>query len=56
MAFLVERTGGLMLLTDSFSTSCFKDTFKKLFEYDEENNLKCVSKEKLKFLLQNRWN
>ena len=51
MAFLVERTGGLMLLTDSFSTSCFKDTFKKLFEYDEENNLKMCFKGKTEIFI-----
>ena len=40
MKFLVERTGGLMLLTDSFSTIPFKDTLSRLFEVDEEQNLK----------------
>ena len=46
MKFLVERTGGLMVLTDSFSTVPFKDTFKKVFEVDEEGNLKMCFKGK----------
>lgn len=44
LKFLVERTGGLMVLTDSFSTVPFKDTFKKVFEVDEEGNLKMCFK------------
>ena len=40
MKFLVEKTGGLMLLTDSFSTFPFKDTFNKLFAVDDDGNLK----------------
>ena len=44
MKFLVEKTGGVMLLTDSFSTRSFKDTFNKIFESDEEGNLKMCFK------------
>ena len=44
MKFLVEKTGGVMVLTDSFSTSSFKDTFTKIFESDEEGNLKMCFK------------
>ena len=33
-----------MVLTDSFSTSSFKDTFTKIFESDEEGNLKMCFK------------
>jgi protein transport protein SEC23 len=40
MKCLTEKTGGYMVLTDSFSTILFKDTFKKLFELDEEGHLK----------------
>ncbi len=35
-----EKTGGYMILTDSFSTMQFKDSFKKIFDLDEYNNLK----------------
>ena len=44
MKFLVEKTGGVMVLTDSFSTSSFKDTFTRIFESDEEGNLKMCFK------------
>jgi protein transport protein SEC23 len=47
MKCLVEKTGGLMVLTDSFSTIQFKDTFKKLFDLDEEGNLKMAFRAKL---------
>jgi protein transport protein SEC23 len=40
MRHCVEQTGGYMILTDSFSTMLFKDSFKKIFELDENNNLK----------------
>ena len=40
MKCCVEKTGGYMVLTDSFSTILFKDTFKKMFELDESGNLK----------------
>ncbi|MCQ2819938.1 MAG: Sec23/Sec24 zinc finger-containing protein [archaeon] len=46
MKFLVERTGGIMLLTDSFSTIPFKDTFSKLMDVDEDGNLKMCFKGK----------
>lgn len=46
MKFLVEKTGGIMVLTDSFSTTPFKDTFSKIFEVDEEGNLKMCFKGK----------
>lgn len=39
MRYLIEKTGGMMVLTDSFSTSVFKDSFKRLFELDADGNL-----------------
>lgn len=47
MKCLVEKTGGYMVLTDSFSTLLFKDTFKKMFEVDEEGILKMSFKGKV---------
>jgi len=38
MKCCVEKTGGMIVLTDSFSTMLFKDSFKKLFELDEYGN------------------
>lgn len=43
----VEKTGGYMILSDSFSHSCFKDTFVKLFETDSNNNFKFGFKAKM---------
>jgi protein transport protein SEC23 len=43
----VEKTGGYMILTDSFSTMQFKDSFKKMFELDEFGFLKMNFKAKL---------
>ncbi len=40
MKHLTQKTGGTMLLTDSFSTLVFRDTMKKLFDLDEFGNLK----------------
>ncbi len=38
MKCCVEKTGGYMILTDSFSTMVFKDSLKKIFDSDEEGN------------------
>ena len=40
MKYITEKTGGLMVSTDSFSTQVFKESFKKLFDTNEEGNLK----------------
>lgn len=47
MKCLVEKTGGYMVLTDSFSTIPFKDTFRKIFDLDEEGNLKMTFRGKI---------
>ena len=44
MKYITEKTGGLMVSTDSFSTAVFKESFKKLFETNEEGNLKMCFK------------
>ena len=44
MKSIIEKTGGLMVSSDSFSTSVFKETFKKLFEVNEDGNLKMCFK------------
>ena len=44
MKYITEKTGGLMVSTDSFSTQVFKETFKKLFETNEDGNLKMCFK------------
>jgi protein transport protein SEC23 len=40
MKYITEKTGGLMVSTDSFSTQVFKESFKKLFDTNEDGNLK----------------
>jgi protein transport protein SEC23 len=47
MKHLTNKTGGVMLQTDSFSTLVFRNTIRKLFELDEYNNLKMNFKSKL---------
>ena len=44
MKSITEKTGGLMVSSDSFSTTVFKETFKRLFELNEEGNLKMCFK------------
>ena len=44
MKYITEKTGGLMVSTDSFSTAVFKETLKKLFETNEDGNLKMCFK------------
>ena len=51
MKYLTEKTGGLMVSTDSFSTNVFKETFKKLFETNEDGNLKMCFKGTCEILL-----
>ena len=49
MKNLVNKSGGYMIFTDSFSTMIFKDSLKKIFELDENDNLKMNFKGKLDF-------
>ena len=51
MKYITEKTGGLMVATDSFSTAVFKETFKKLFETNEDGNLKMCFKGNCEILL-----
>lgn len=37
MKVLVERTGGLVVLSESFGHSVFRDSFKRVFEHGEES-------------------
>lgn len=37
---MVNSTAGTMVLSDSFTTSIFKQSFQKMFEKDAEGNLK----------------
>lgn len=53
MRCLVEKTGGYMVLTDSFSTILFKDSFKKIFELDETGSLKMSFRGKLEINTSN---
>jgi protein transport protein SEC23 len=53
MKCLVERTGGYMILTDSFSTILFKDTFRKIYELDEEGFLKMAFRAKIDLFVTN---
>ena len=49
MKNLVNKSGGTMIFTDSFSTMIFKDSLKKIFELDENENLKMNFKGKIDF-------
>ncbi|MCQ2815671.1 MAG: Sec23/Sec24 zinc finger-containing protein [archaeon] len=49
MKNLVALTGGYMIFTDSFSTLIFKDSLTKIFELDENGDLKMCFKAKLEF-------
>jgi protein transport protein SEC23 len=49
MKNLVNNSGGYMIFTDSFSTMIFKDSLKKIFELDENENLKMNFKGKIDF-------
>ncbi|KAF9437263.1 GTPase-activating protein S23 [Entomortierella beljakovae] len=40
MKSMVNSTGGFMVLSDSFTTAIFKQSFQKIFEKDAEGNLK----------------
>lgn len=40
MKSCVERTGGYLCISDSFETPQFKDSFSKLFDLDDNNELK----------------
>ncbi|KAG0285549.1 GTPase-activating protein S23 [Linnemannia gamsii] len=40
MKSMVNSTGGFMILSDSFTTLIFKQSFQKMFEKDAEGNLK----------------
>lgn len=39
MQELVKKTGGLVILADSFETSMFKQSFQKIFTRDDKGNL-----------------
>lgn len=40
MKSMVNSTGGVMVLSDAFTTAIFKQSFQKMFEKDAEGNLK----------------
>ena len=37
MKVVIERTGGLVVLAESFGRSVFKDSFRRVFEKGEES-------------------
>lgn len=37
MKVIIERTGGLVVLSESFGHSVFKDSFKRVFENREDS-------------------
>ena len=49
MKNLISKTGGYMIFTDSFSTVIFKDSLKKIFDLDDNGDLKMLFKAKLDF-------
>ena len=53
MRCCVEKTGGNMILTDSFTTLPFKESLKKIFELDENGILKMNFRAKSSLFLTN---
>ena len=51
MKVLSEKTGGIMVLTDSFSTMVFKESFRKIFALDENGFMKMSFKGKIDIFL-----
>ena len=51
MKNLVNMTGGLMILTDSFATSIFKQSFQRIFEKDEAGDLNMGANASLEILV-----
>jgi protein transport protein SEC23 len=51
MKCLVEKTGGYMILTDSFSTLVFKESFRKIFSLDENGFFKMSFRGKLELFI-----
>jgi protein transport protein SEC23 len=49
MKNLINKTGGYMIFTDSFSTMIFKESLNKIFAQDDDGNLKMLFKAKLDF-------
>jgi protein transport protein SEC23 len=47
MRVLADKTGGYMVMTDSFSVHVFKDSFRKIFDVDESGYLKLAFKAEL---------
>lgn len=53
MRSLIEKTGGILAVSDSFTTVQFKETLRKLFEIDEQSNLKMCFKGKIELYSSN---
>ena len=51
MKCLVEKTGGIMVLTDSFSTMVFKESFRKIFNLDDDGLLKMCFRGRLELFV-----
>lgn len=51
MKSCAEKTGGMIVCSDSFSHSCFKESFIKLFELNEEGKYKMGFKGKLEIFI-----
>ena len=47
----VEKTGGTIVQTDTFSNVVFKESFKRIFMRDEENNLRMAFNGEMEVLL-----
>lgn len=52
----VEKTGGYMILADSFSHSSFKESFSKIFDLDENGNYRFGFKAKLEAFITKPYN
>ena len=51
MRSCVEKTGGLLFISDAFDSPQFQDSISKLFELDDENNLKMNFKGKMEIFV-----
>jgi len=51
MKYLAEKTGGIVVMQESFDSDVFKDTYKKLFDRDVNGYLKTGNAAKIEIVL-----
>jgi len=51
MKYLAEKTGGIVVMQESFDSDVFKETYKKLFDRDVNGYLKTGNAAKIEIVL-----